>query len=110
MKELLRRACSEGVERDYASKLLVGFEVEVPKRESAAVASHEGRATLSEPLSDRELEVLRWLNTDLSGPEIAQELNIAVSTLRTHTRNIYNKLGVGNRRMAVSRATELKLL
>ncbi len=63
-----------------------------------------------EPLSERELEVLRLLRTDLSGPEIARELMVSLSTLRTHTQNIYAKLGVNNRRAAVRRAEELDLL
>ena len=62
---------------------------------------------LVEPLSERELEVLRLLDSDLSGPEIAAHLFISVSTLRTHTRNIFAKLGVSSRRAAVTRATEL---
>ena len=67
-------------------------------------------ASLAEPLSQRELEVLRLLRTDLSGPDIARELIVSLNTLRTHTKNIYDKLGVNNRRAAVHRAEELKLL
>ena len=62
-----------------------------------------------EPLSQRELEVLRLFKTELSGPEIAQELVIALSTVRTYTKNIYGKLNVNNRRAAVKRAAELGL-
>jgi LuxR family transcriptional regulator, maltose regulon positive regulatory protein len=65
---------------------------------------------LVEPLSERELEVLRLLETDLDGPEIARELVVSLSTVRTHTQNIYAKLGVNNRRAAVRRAHELELL
>jgi LuxR family maltose regulon positive regulatory protein len=65
---------------------------------------------LVEPLSKRELEVLRLLRTDLTGPEIARELVVSLSTVRTHTQNIYTKLGVNNRRAAVRRAEELDLL
>ena len=64
---------------------------------------------LVDPLSDRELEVLHLLRGDQSGPEIARELIVSLNTLRTHTRNIYTKLGVTNRREAVSRAAELGL-
>ena len=63
-----------------------------------------------EPLSERELEVLRLLGTELDGPEIARELLVSLNTMRTHTKNIYNKLGVNNRRAAVRRAEELDLL
>jgi LuxR family maltose regulon positive regulatory protein len=49
---------------------------------------------LIEPLSDRELEVLRLLQSDLDGPAIARELTVSLPTVRTHTSNIYSKLGV----------------
>ena len=65
---------------------------------------------LIEPLSENELEVLRLLRTDLSGPEIARECMVSLNTVRTHTQNIYAKLGVNNRRAAVHRAEELDLL
>lgn len=63
-----------------------------------------------ERLSERELEVLRLLGTELSGPEIARRLFVSVNTLRTHTKHIFTKLGVNTRRAAVSRATALELL
>ncbi|GIK44032.1 MAG: LuxR family transcriptional regulator [Chloroflexota bacterium] len=65
---------------------------------------------LVEPLSQRELEVLRLFKTELSGPEIAAELVIGLSTLRTHTKSIYSKLTVNSRRAAVNRAEELGLI
>jgi LuxR family maltose regulon positive regulatory protein len=65
---------------------------------------------LVEPLSERELEVLRLLRSDLDGPRIANELVVSLNTLRTHTKNIYAKLGVSSRRAAVRRAEELGLL
>jgi len=65
---------------------------------------------LVEPLSQRELEVLRLFKTELSGPEIARELTIALSTVRTHTESIYSKLNVKTRRAAVKRAIELNLI
>ena len=65
---------------------------------------------LIEPLSENELEVLRLLRTELSGPEIARERMVSLSTIRTHTQHIYAKLGVNNRRAAVRRAEELGLL
>lgn len=67
-------------------------------------------APLTEPLSDREREVLRLLNTELSGPEIARQLVVSLNTFNTHTRNIYGKLGVNNRRAAIRRAQDLHLL
>ena len=67
-------------------------------------------SALVEPLSQRELEVLRLLKTELSGPEIARELVIGLSTVRTYTKSIYSKLNVTNRRAAVKRAAELGLI
>ncbi|MFD0523527.1 LuxR C-terminal-related transcriptional regulator [Paractinoplanes durhamensis] len=61
------------------------------------------------PLSDRELDVLRLLATDLTGPEIARRLYVTINTLRTHTKSIFTKLGVNTRRAAVSRAADLGL-
>lgn len=62
-----------------------------------------------EPLSERELAVLRLLRTDLSGPELALELSVSLNTLRTHTKNIFEKLGVNSRRAAVRLAGEMNL-
>ena len=63
-----------------------------------------------EGLSERELEVLRLLATELSGPDIARELFVSPNTLRTHTKHIFTKLGVNTRRAAVRRAEQLGLL
>ena len=69
-----------------------------------------GEHRLVDALSRRELEVLRLLATDLSGPAIAAELVVSLNTVRTHTKNIFAKLGVSSRRAAVRRANELELL
>jgi LuxR family maltose regulon positive regulatory protein len=69
-----------------------------------------GNQGLIEPLSERELAVLRLLGTDLDGPEIARELTVSLNTVRTHTSHIYAKLGVNNRRAAVRTAEQLGLL
>jgi LuxR family maltose regulon positive regulatory protein len=61
-------------------------------------------------LSSRERDVLRLLDTELNGPEIARELVVSLNTVRTHTKNLYMKLGVTSRRAAVLRARELDLL
>ena len=54
--------------------------------------------------------MLRLLGSELSGPEIARELVVSLNTVRTHTKNVYMKLGVTSRRAAVARAKELDLL
>jgi LuxR family maltose regulon positive regulatory protein len=83
---------------------------ELVRTSSAPVVGPSASQGLVEPLSERELDVLRLLRSDLDGPEIANELVVSLNTLRTHTKNIYAKLGVGSRRAAVRRAEELGLL
>jgi LuxR family maltose regulon positive regulatory protein len=61
---------------------------------------------LPDPLSQREIEVLRLLDSELSGPQIAGELYVSLNTLRTHTKRIFTKLGVRSRAAAVRRAHE----
>jgi LuxR family maltose regulon positive regulatory protein len=114
MAELLYVAAQQGVRPGYVKKLLAAFEAE-PKGEQPvpsvpkAHRSPTGSA-LVEPLSERELEVLKLLRTELTGPEIARECMVSLSTVRTHIQHIYAKLGVSNRRAAVNRAVELNLL
>lgn len=67
------------------------------------------RRRLVDELSGRELDVLRLLRSELSGPDIARELHVSLNTLRTHTKNIYTKLGATNRREALRLATEFGL-
>ena len=69
-----------------------------------------GAERLIEPLSEREIEVLRLIAAGRSNQEIARELYVAVSTVKTHINNIYGKLGVGSRTQALARARELGLL
>jgi len=63
-----------------------------------------------EQLSPSELKVLRYLPTNLSRPEIADELSVSLNTVSTHLRRIYAKLHVRDRSSAVQRARELRLL
>jgi LuxR family transcriptional regulator, maltose regulon positive regulatory protein len=67
-------------------------------------------AAPADPLSPRELEVLRLLDSELTGPEIARRMFVTVNTLRTHTKRIFTKLGVTTRAAAVRRAREQGLL
>jgi LuxR family maltose regulon positive regulatory protein len=64
----------------------------------------------AEPLTERERQVLRLLDSELSGPQIARELFVSQNTLRTHTKHIFTKLEVTTRRAAVGRARELGLI
>src|SRR6266540_1797857 len=65
---------------------------------------------LVEPLTERELTVLRYLQGTLSNVEIASVLYVSVNTIKTHVKNIYRKLNAGRRREAVRRARDLRLL
>jgi LuxR family transcriptional regulator, maltose regulon positive regulatory protein len=102
MVALLQAAAKHGSASNYVRQLLAAFGKAKGKRPATQL--------LIEPLSERELEVLRLLGTELNGPEIARELMVSLNTMHTHTQSIYNKLGVNNRRMAIRRAEELDLL
>ncbi|MCB8945097.1 MAG: helix-turn-helix transcriptional regulator [Ardenticatenaceae bacterium] len=106
MMELLHEAAIHGIMPGYTQKLLEAFTKEHFSSESNPAAPQP----LIEPLSQRELDILRLFPTELSGPEIADELVIALSTVRTHTKGIYSKLNVNSRRAAVKRAIELGLI
>ena len=101
--ELLRHAGSRGIAPKYVARLLSEF-----NRESAAAPASQ--QPLIQPLTGRELEVLRLLAEGLSNQEIANRLVVAVGTVKTHTASLYRKLDVTNRTQAVARATELGLL
>ena len=111
MARLLQEAMTLGIAPTYTQRLLTALKTwgEKPKVLSPLSLSPTPQP-LIEPLSQRELDVLRLLNTELSGPEIAGELVVALSTVRTHTKRIYSKLNVTNRRAAVKQATELDLI
>jgi LuxR family maltose regulon positive regulatory protein len=102
MASLLRAAAKQGTAGNYVRRLLA----------AVGEAEHDSpvKQDLIEPLSERELDVLRLLGSELDGPAIARELMVSLNTVRTHTKHIYAKLAVTNRRAAVRRAQELNLL
>ncbi len=102
MASLLKAAAKQGISPSYVRRLLTA----TGSTEQAGAV----QPGLVEPLSARELEVLRLLGTDLGGPDIARELVVSLNTVRTHTKHIYAKLGVNNRRAAVRRGESLNLL
>lgn len=111
LAQLLRENAIRRSMPNYTARLLATFDGEqLPNAGKSPLPSSPAAHPLIESLSERELEVLRLLGTDLSGPEIARELTVSPHTMNTHTKNIYSKLGVNNRRAAVRRAEELNLL
>ena len=111
MRQLLLSAAAHGILPGYTARLL---SILAPQAQGSAVtapiSASPAPQNLIEPLSQRELELLRLFKTELSGPEIADQLMIALSTVRTHTKSIFGKLNVNNRRAAVKRAAELNLI
>jgi LuxR family maltose regulon positive regulatory protein len=103
MAVLLREAVKQGATPNFVQQLLAALG-------ETAVTQPKTAQPLPDPLSERELEVLKLLTTALTGPEIARELMVSLNTMRTHTKNIYSKLGVNSRKTAVHRAEELSLL
>jgi LuxR family maltose regulon positive regulatory protein len=107
MVELLREAEHSGIGGDHARRLLSL----IAAREAGTHDSGQRLVPPSgEPLTERELQVLRLLDSELSGPQIARELFVSQNTLRSHTKHIYTKLEVTTRLAAVRRARELGLM
>jgi LuxR family maltose regulon positive regulatory protein len=105
MAALLAEAADGGMASSYVGRLRAALGATTGRTPTTATTT-----ALVDPLSVREREVLRLLGTELSGPEIARELVVSLNTVRTHTKNVYMKLGVNNRRAALRRARELDLL
>lgn len=105
---LLQEAAAQGVHPEYVGRILNAFDP------TAAAASTKGRAgasdSLVEPLSERELEVLRLVAAGLSNREIAAKLILSLGTVKSHIHNIYGKLGARNRAQAIAHARQHNLL
>jgi LuxR family maltose regulon positive regulatory protein len=100
------KTSSSRVRIDYVDRLLAAFEQPPPLSQRTP----PGIQPPIEPLSERELEVLRLVSAGLKNREIAEELFVVVGTVKAHINSIYRKLGTNNRVQAVSRARELTLL
>lgn len=111
MAQLLSEADTRGIMPDYVAKLLTVFEAGERKSEDESHPPPDRSAQpLVEPLSRRELEVLRLVAQGLSNREIGERLFLALITVKGHNRNIFRKLEVRRRTEAVARARELGLL
>jgi LuxR family maltose regulon positive regulatory protein len=109
MAKLLRQVPSHHTSPAYVANLLAEFDL--PETKAPLDGPHPCQPQpLIEPLSEREIEVLRLLATGMTNPEIARELYIATSTVRSHCKSIYGKLNVHKRWDAVLQAQELGLL
>jgi LuxR family maltose regulon positive regulatory protein len=106
LQKLLKQAVKKYPARvDFISRILALVIQPVPSPANTALVEAS-----VEPLTEREQDVLRLMAAGLSNPEIAQELYLALNTIKTHTRGIYGKLGVNNRTQATLRARELGLI
>jgi LuxR family transcriptional regulator, maltose regulon positive regulatory protein len=106
MIDLLRRVPASGTPHTYAGVLLDASGVDSGERPAVAPVAREYPVEL---LTDREQAVLRLLKGRLPVPEIARELYVAPSTVRSHLKSIYRKLDVHSRDQAIQRARELDL-
>lgn len=106
MQEILHRLATKGGARSYAQRLLGAFEPVPP----VTVSSHVPATTLVEPLTARQIEILRLIAAGLRNQEIADQLFLSLPTVKRHIANVYGRLGVDHRTEAIARANELKLL
>jgi LuxR family maltose regulon positive regulatory protein len=111
MAQLIAAAAARGMRPAYTSRLVAAF--------AAAQSPHAGdppprtaplAPSLIEPLSEREIEVLRLIAQGLSNREISERLFLALDTVKGHNRKIFDKLHVQRRTEAIARAREMGLL
>jgi len=111
MARLLSEAAAHGIKPDYTSRLLAVFEAEAQMSEGRSYPPSAPPAqSLTEPLSQRELEVLQLIAQGLSNREISERLFLALDTVKGHNRSIYGKLLVQRRTEAVAKARSLNIL
>jgi LuxR family maltose regulon positive regulatory protein len=107
MDQLLLESASRGILPNYVARLLAAFEAE--KRTSKDKTDPYTHQLLIEPLSLREMEILKLISLGLSNEEIGKKLFLALDTVKGHNRRIFEKLQVHRRIEAIARARELNL-
>jgi LuxR family maltose regulon positive regulatory protein len=110
MAELLHLAITRNISPGYANKLLDSFPENVLSAVTIQKEPTVHTQLLAEPLSEREIEVLRLMAEGYKYQEIAERLFVSINTVRHHTRHVYGKLNVNNRTQAIGKAKELNLL
>jgi LuxR family maltose regulon positive regulatory protein len=116
MAAMLQEAQAGGIAPDYITRLLAAF----PRTEAPGLRTERAElihsvlspqtASLMEPLSARELEVLRLIADGMSNADVARTLVIAISTVKTHTNSIFGKLQATSRTQAIALAREMQVL
>ncbi|MBW1873567.1 MAG: hypothetical protein JRJ19_15985, partial [Deltaproteobacteria bacterium] len=109
MALLLYEALSQGIAPDYVRRLLASFPINGPEQVDAP-KSQAPESDMIEFLSERESEVLGLLARGLKYNQIAEQLFVSLNTVRSHIKNIYDKLEVSNRTRAIQKANDLNLL
>lgn len=109
VRELLRTAQVRGSSPAYVNRLLSAFQDDQPQVPTAGQEALQEHPYL-EPLTDRELEVLRLVADGMTNKQVAETLVLAVGTVKKHLKNVYDKLDVHSRTQAVARARELRIL
>ncbi len=109
MAHLLYEALAQGISPEYVPRLLAAFPVS-EQDEDTSTEHQVDQSGLIEPLSDREIEVLQLIAKGLTNQEISNRLFLSMHTVKTHTRNIYSKLGAHHRAEAVAKARAYGIL
>jgi LuxR family transcriptional regulator, maltose regulon positive regulatory protein len=108
MQRLLSEAYSQKIYPEYTGKLLSEFSKEKPTDNEVSICSQS--QSLIDPLSQREMEVLKLISQGLSNQEISERLFLALSTIKGYNQRIFDKLNVQRRTEAIKRANDLGLL
>jgi LuxR family maltose regulon positive regulatory protein len=104
MAQLLSEVATKGILPNYVSKLMAVIEAEKQKNDLSPSQQ------LVDPLSEREIEILNLIAAGLKNKEIAEQLIISLNTVLYHIKNIYRKLGVNKRTLAIAKAKEIKII